>query len=35
MGLLWKEKEKMIIHDALMITIIVVWLLTVVWILAP
>jgi hypothetical protein len=33
-GLLWKEKEKMI-HDVLIVTIIVVWLLTVVWILAP
>ena len=34
MGLLWKEKEKMI-HDVLMVTIIIVWLLAVVWILAP
>jgi len=33
-GLLWKEKEKMI-HDALVLTIIIFWLLAVVWILAP
>jgi hypothetical protein len=33
-GLLWKEKEKMI-NDVLALTIIIFWLLAVVWILAP